>query len=83
MTKFDARYQMKPIPKNPVISVSIAIDYYLYDFLRRLFYAGKYARAFKLAQCINKNNLDIVDLSGLTYLRKRLLLWKFFRITTK
>ena len=83
MNSVDESYEMKNIPENPKLDITKAVNYYVYDFLRRHFYDGNKSIAWKIAWSIEKNKLDSDDAKGLSYIRRRLLLWKFCNVRTE
>lgn len=82
MNNVDETYEMNPIPESPKLDVKKAVNYYVYDFLRRHYYEGDIRKAWQIAWSIDKQSLDKDDANGLTYLRRRLILWKLFNVRT-
>jgi len=78
MDSVDEEYEMSPLPDNPKLDITKAINYYVYDFLRRHFYGGNVAKAYEIVWSIDKKTLDVEDAKGLKYLKRQLILWKLF-----
>ena len=82
MDNVDETYEMNPIPNKPMLDVKKAVNYYVYDFLRRHFYEGDIRKAWQIAWSIDKQSLDTDDAKGLAYVRRKLILWKLFNVRT-
>jgi glycosyltransferase involved in cell wall biosynthesis len=78
MNSVDEAYCMESLPEMPVLDIRIAINYYLYDFLRRYYYSKNISAANNLAWKINGWCLEKEDRKGLGFLRKQLLFKKIF-----
>ncbi len=78
MDTVDEEYTMENIPDHPTLNVCKAINYYLYDFLRRHYYEGDLRIAIEIASAIESIELDAEERQGLAYLRRKLYVKKLF-----
>ena len=79
MNNVDENYTMTNIPDKPVLNINKAINYYLYDFMRRHYYEGNYKLARTISESMESACLDKEDRKGLMYLKRRLFIKKILR----
>jgi glycosyltransferase involved in cell wall biosynthesis len=57
-------------------TIQVAINYYLYDFCRRLYYAKSYKKSLSLLPYINYHLLQTEDSKGFQYLKRKLFYYQ-------
>ncbi len=78
MNKIDEDYTMEHIPEKPAIDINKAVNYYLYDFLRRHFYEGNLKLAKLISENMDNTRLDEADRRGFRYLKRQIFLKRIF-----
>lgn len=77
-------YELKMKTALPKHVLSAALNYVLYDYSRRFFYAGDYAKSGKILSFVNTSMLEEEDRKGAKYLQKQLLIknWRWYPTRT-